>query len=154
MCWPICLWTAFSDYVLFAKDGLLFCSPFGFLTHCSHVSSLVSSFRLLPTPASRSTFYSLSDPAPTSAPSKKIPLWDFPQGTVSLVSPFLFFFSSCAFFWFLLLFSQLTFVFFWSFLEIYFFLTTPDPKFFLKTPTYLRTRPSCYKTYLVSGIRN
>ncbi len=47
-----------------------------------------------------------------------------------------FFFPSCAFFWFLLLFSQLTFVFFWSFLAIYFFLTTPDPKFFLKTPTY------------------
>jgi hypothetical protein len=100
------------------------------------ISSLVSSFRLFPTPASRSTFYSLSDPAPTSAPSKKIPLWDFPQGIVSLVSPFFFFFSSCAFFWFLLLFSQLTFVFFWSFLAIYFFLTTPDPKFFLKTPTY------------------
>jgi len=140
--------------VLFTKDGLLLCSPFGFLTDCSHVSSLVSSFTLLPMPTSRSTFYSLSDPAPTSAPSKKIPLKNFPQGSVSLVSLF---FSSCAFFWFLLLFSQLTFVFFWPFLAIYFFLTTPDPKFFLKTPTYpphLRTRPSCYKTYLVSGIRN
>ncbi len=80
---------------------------FDFLTDCSHVSSLGSSFSLLTTPASRPTFYGLSDPAPTSAPSKKIPLWDFPQGSVSLVSTFSFF-SSCAFFWFLLLFSQLT----------------------------------------------
>ncbi len=47
-----------------------------------------------------------------------------------------FFSPSFAFFWFLLLFSQLTFVFFWPFLAIYFFLTTPDPKFFKKTPTY------------------
>jgi hypothetical protein len=111
VCWPICLWTTFSYYMLFAKDGLLFCSPFGFLTHCSHVSSLVSSFCLLPTPASRSTFYSLSDPAPTSAPSKKIPLWDFPQGTISLVSPFFFFplvpsFGSYYYFPSLLLFSS------------------------------------------------
>ncbi len=122
----------------------------GFLADCSHVSSLVSSFSLLSTLARRPT-YRLSDPAPTSAPSKKISFWDFPQGSVSLVNIFSSFFLLCLFlgsyyyppslpFFFLLaplcdLFSHHT----WS----------PPPP-----PPSPPTRPSYYKTYLVFGIRN
>ncbi len=120
----------------------------GFLADCSQVSSLVSSFSLLPTSARRPTFYRLSDPAPTNAPSKKISFWDFPQGSVSLVSNFSSFFSPVPFSWFLLLlFSQLNFFSSgpsWRF----FFPTTPDPP----TPPPLPTRPSYYKTYLVLGL--
>jgi len=86
--------------------------PLAFL-HIAHMSVLLF---LLSVSSQRQqvglpTFYGLNDPAPTSAPSKKIPLWDFPQGPVSLVSPFFFFppvpsFGSYYYFPSLLLFSS------------------------------------------------
>jgi hypothetical protein len=124
----------------------------GFLTDCPHVNSLVSSFSLLPTPASRPTFYSLSDPAPTSAPSKKIPLWDFPQGSVL----FLFFCLLCLLLVLIIIFPAY-FCFLLVLLGDLFFSHRLIPRFFFLTPTNRRTPPPpppppTYKTKLLQNL--
>jgi hypothetical protein len=69
----------------------------GFLANCSHVSSFVFSFNLLPMSARRPTFYRLNNPTPTSAPSKQMSFWDFPQGSNSSIVILFYFFLLCLF---------------------------------------------------------